>query len=94
MHLADYQSKARTQAPPSDVRDPQLIMALTGDVGDLARLLADPARGGWTKARIRDALGEILFDLNALADAHGLQLAEIAAANLTAMHHRTTASTN
>jgi hypothetical protein len=93
MHLADYQAKARTLTPPSAGPE-QLVAALVGDAGDLARLLGNSSQGspGWTKLHIRDILGEILFDLNALADAHGLQLAEIAAANLTARHRRSTPS--
>jgi hypothetical protein len=75
--------RIHTLAPPPEIRDPSLIAALTADVGDLARLLADPSPGGWTKVRVRDRLGEILFGLSVLADAHGLQLDEIAAATST-----------
>lgn len=89
MHLRQYQRKAMVtrQSLPADVAPGAgHLLSIVAQVGDLARQYQraqrDGEQQGWGKIRLREELGDVLWHLTAFADDLGLDMADVAAANL------------
>lgn len=90
MHLRDYQRKAMTtrQASPEDADAAAgHLLSMVAQIGDLSRQYQRTQRDGehqsWGKLRVREELGDVLWHLTAFADDLGLDLEDVAVANLT-----------
>lgn len=95
MDLRSYQqAAARTALPPADGTDPRTVplLGLVGEVGSVAtfykKLLRDGSAYHGAKAKLREELGDVLWYVAAVADQFGLDLDDIAAANLAKITDR------
>jgi hypothetical protein len=86
MQLRDFQNQARVFTTALNQPPHHLIAGLTSAVSTLTRdTLDNTAAPSWSKTRARDALSEVLLRVSAIADAHDLDLNEIAGAALTTL---------
>jgi NTP pyrophosphatase (non-canonical NTP hydrolase) len=95
VHLRDYQRKAMsTRQPTPPGSDPAQIhlAGLVAEVGAIAGQYHRQRHGGsgygWSKTHLREEMGDVLWYLTALAEESGLEMADIAVANLTKTAHR------
>lgn len=95
MHLREYQRKAMTtRQPHTEGVGPatDYLLSMVTQIGDLSRQYQraqrDATSEGWGKSRLREEIGDILWHLTAFADNVGLELDDIAVANLTKIAHR------
>ena len=94
MHFREYQRKAMTTLRPdpagADPTETHLLglVAEVAAVADEHRRHRRDGRQGWSKARLREEIGDALWYLAALAEDYQLDLADIAAANLDKVARR------
>lgn len=90
MHLRDYQRKAMTTRqglPAGSGSAADHLLSMVAQIGDLSRQYQRAQRDGdhqgWGKLRVREEIGDVLWHLTAFADDLGLDMADVAVANLT-----------
>jgi NTP pyrophosphatase (non-canonical NTP hydrolase) len=98
MDFKTYQSRAvgtdqRTDGPPEALENVAVhLLGLVGEAGSVAseykKHLRDGSSDPWWKTRIREELGDVLWYLVALCDHLGLDLEEVATANLEKVKQR------
>lgn len=95
MDLRSYQLAAlKTLQPAPEGADPRILplLGLVGDAGGVAALYKKVLRDGpayqGSKAKVREELGDVLWYVAAVADQFGLDLEDIAAANLGKINDR------
>ena len=96
MTIADfkkYQEEARkTSFCPPEYKVIYSAMGLVGEAGELANKVKKIMRGDQNKEELIDGIkgemGDILWYLSALADDLGLELADVAGANIEKLHSR------
>jgi len=95
VELRDYQAAAlKTVQPTPEGADPLAVplFGLVGEAGSVASLHKKVLRDGpayhGAKAKAREELGDVLWYVAAVADRFGLDLEDIAAANLSKINDR------
>lgn len=95
MELREYQQAAlKTVQPHADGADPLVVplLGLAGEAGSVAtaykKFLRDGAAHQGAKAKVREELGDVLWYVAVIAERFGLDLDDIAAANLSKITDR------
>ncbi|MCA1839957.1 MAG: nucleoside triphosphate pyrophosphohydrolase family protein [Gemmatimonadaceae bacterium] len=93
MNFNSYQTKAYSFALyPGEINLAYPVMGLTGEAGEIANKVKKIYRDGLDGSEIRDdikaELGDVLWYLAALATEFGLDLADVATANIRKLESR------
>lgn len=101
MEFSEFQAKAlQTDQRPGEALDDMVVhlLGLAGEAGSVAseykKMLRDGTAHAWWKPRMREELGDVIWYVAAIAQHLGLDLDEIAQANLEKTRDRWLSSTS